>query len=53
VIGHLGEIGSARRTVQCMRRVPDEEVMARMFRGSIALRHFLTSKDSERLVSSD
>ena len=44
VIGHLGEIWSARRTVQRMRRVSDEEVMERMFRGSIALRHFLTSK---------
>lgn len=43
VIGHLGEIWSARRRVQRMRRVSDEEVMKWMFRGSIALRHFLTS----------
>ncbi len=53
VIGHLGEIGSARRTVQRMRRVSDEEVMARVFRGSIALRHFLTSTEPEGLVISD
>jgi len=53
VLGHLGEIWSARRTVQRMRRVSDEEVMARMFRGSIALRHFWPSKASGSLVIGD
>ncbi|MFH1007107.1 MAG: glycosyltransferase family 2 protein [Candidatus Latescibacterota bacterium] len=50
VIGHLGEIGSAHRRVQRMRRVSDVEVMRKMFRGSIALRHFLSSKDTEDVV---
>ena len=53
MIGHLGEIASARKTVQRMRRVSDEQVMARMFRGSIALRHFLPSKTHKGPVSGD